>query len=381
MRVLLATTQFMPEIGGVPRLLWKLCQHKPPEHSLSVLGVCQLDPGAYDQFDRSAGLPIERVKQVAGSGLTSLRFFLHMLRAIRRSRIDVILCGVGFPTAILAAVAHLLTRLPYAAITHSEDLTIQGAARRRLLGWALNSAQAVFALGSFGEQQLRSLGVTRPPVFRAPPGIDPEPFLAENPLGQVPKPPGQFTLLTVARLVHRKGQDLVLRALPELRRKIPGVRYIIIGSGPDETALRGLAESLGVADCVTFAGSISDALLPVYYQACDVFVMPTRPSDDRLEVEGFGIVFLEAGAAGKPVIAGCSGGVEGAVLDGLTGYLVDPYSLDELVRRVEQLAAEPQLAQRLGSAGRARVLREFTAEGYSRKIFQGLEQAAAPGKE
>ncbi|MCX6054722.1 MAG: glycosyltransferase family 4 protein [Chloroflexi bacterium] len=373
MRVILATTQFMPEVGGVPRLLWKLCVHKPASYELSILSVYQQPIETYREFDRSSTFKIDRVKPMVKGGITSLRFFFQLLANVWKSKVDVILCGVGFPTAIIASWVNLLSGVPYAVYTHSEDLTIQKKFDRRLLGWALDRAQAVFVLGDFGRKQLESLGVTRPPIYVAPPGIDPEPFLEREKNPPISGIKGSFILLTVARLVRRKGQDLVIQALPELRKIIPGIQYVVVGKGPDELVLRNLADELGVSDLVFFAGGVSDDELPSYFQACDVFVMPTRPSEDEKEVEGFGIVFLEAGAAGKPVLAGHSGGVDAAVQDGETGYLIEPTSVDDLVRHVQQLEADSELKDRLGNAGRERVLEGYTAKIFSTKVFKVLE--------
>ncbi len=367
----------MPEIGGVPRLLWKLWLYKPEGHTLSVLSVCQQDPVSYEVFDQTTPLSIERVPPVHAAKLTSIRYFGRLLSMALKMRPDVILCGVAFPTAIIAGMVGRLLQIPIVVITHSEDLTIRGQVNKRLLRWALNSSQAVFALGAYGRHQLELLGVTRPPIEMAPPGIDPEPFLQTN---QAAQPAEGFTLLTVARLIRRKGQDMVIRTLPRLSETIPGIRYVVVGSGPDEQALRSLAADLGVAERVQFLGTIPDEQLPAAYQACDLFVMLSRPSDDEQELEGFGIVFLEAGAAGKPVLGGRTGGVAGAVREGVTGYLIDPLDSDELTRRVEEFASQPALGKQMGEAGRGLVFEKFTAAIFSQKIYTVLEQVIQPGK-
>ena len=384
MKIILATTQFYPDTGGVPRLLWTLYKHRPQDIDVRILTIRNPGPAWDGQSPTGEQAPVDWIEprstaaNLPVGGQTSLRFFWRLFSMTLRWKPDLIFCGVGFPTAIIAAGVRLLTGVPLAVYTHSEDLTIQHPRNRRLLGWALNQAAAVITIARFSAEQLSRLGVTRPKIHIIPPGIEVEKFVPSqaNPLtGAVPAAEIPFTLLTVARLIFRKGQDSVLRALPELRKSLPNVHYRIVGSGPDEPALRELAQELGVTDLVTFAGGVSDQNLPGAYQACDLFVMPTRPSDDLSEVEGFGIAYLEAAAAGKPVIAGRAGGTADAIEDGITGYLVDPTDLKDLTDRIIQLAHDPDLAARMGAAGRERILARFSAQAFAREVFGCLQQA------
>jgi len=165
---------------------------------------------------------------------------------------------------------------------------------------------------------------------------------------------GARLILTVGRLVERKGHDVVIRALPGIRRAVGPVRYLIAGAGPEEARLRTLAREVGCADDVVFAGHVDDRDLPLFYAACDVFVMPSRALEQRDGIEGFGIVFLEAGACGKPVVGGRSGGIADAVLDGITGVLVDPRSVDEVTGALTRLLQDRGEAARMGGEGRRR---------------------------
>ncbi|MFZ5918250.1 MAG: glycosyltransferase family 4 protein [Chloroflexota bacterium] len=380
MRVLLATSQFAPEPGGVPRLLWQFSDHRPADIELRVLSVRQQPPAFYAAFDARAPFPIERVPPLPVGGLTSARFAARLLAAIRRWRPHLILCGVAYPTAIIAEMATRLVSVPYVVYAHSEDITIPGQRRRRALARALWRASAVITVSDFTRRELGRLGLDPQQVTLIPPGIELERFAQPAPLPALESRPASWTLLTVARLVWRKGQDTVIRALPRILERVPQAHYLIVGSGPDTDGLRALAADLGVSGHVTFAGRVSDADLPAYYRACDAFVMPTRPSHDGSEVEGFGIVYLEAAAAGKPVIGGRAGGVADAVLDGQTGLLVDPSSVDQVAEAVLSLALNPALARRLGEAGRERVRREFSAETFAARVSGVLERAVAPQK-
>jgi phosphatidylinositol alpha-1,6-mannosyltransferase len=157
--------------------------------------------------------------------------------------------------------------------------------------------------------------------------------------------------LSVARLVPRKGVDTVIRALPALRAE---VEYRVVGSGPDEARLRQLAHSLGVEDRVQFLGRLDDRALGDEYQRCTLFVLPSRRTADG-DLEGYGLVYFEAAAWGRPVIAGRSGGEIDAVVDGETGVLVDGESVSEVARAIRGLLANPQRLCSLAEAGRARV--------------------------
>jgi phosphatidylinositol alpha-1,6-mannosyltransferase len=173
---------------------------------------------------------------------------------------------------------------------------------------------------------------------------------------------GKRVILTLARVVERKGHDLVIRALPRIREQVSEVRYVIAGpdDGGETDRLRGLAEELGVGHAVEFTGGLSADEIPLYYNACEVYVMPSREVTRTGDTEGFGITFLEANACGKPVIGGRSGGVVDALEDGVTGFLVDPTDAEDLANRIILLLSDPELASRMGRAGRARVVASYS---------------------
>jgi phosphatidylinositol alpha-1,6-mannosyltransferase len=170
-------------------------------------------------------------------------------------------------------------------------------------------------------------------------------------------PGGELLLLSVGRLQRRKGHDLAIQAVAAIRDRYP-LRYVIAGDGDERRRLEDLARSLGVLDVVTFAGAVPPDELPQYFAAADVFLLPNRV--DSGDVEGFGIVFLEASSTGTPVIGGNNGGVPEAVASGETGWLVSGVDVDELAQAIGGLAADAGLRARLGAAGRERVLRSFT---------------------
>jgi len=157
----------------------------------------------------------------------------------------------------------------------------------------------------------------------------------------------------VSRLVPRKGQDVLIRGLRSVQARVPGTALLLVGGGPDAPRLRRLAAEHEVADDVVLTGSVPWEELPAHYDAGDVFAMPCRTRAAGLEVEGLGIVFLEAAATGLPVVAGRSGGSPDAVLDGRTGTLVDGRRVAEVAGAVAELLEDPARARAMGAAGRA----------------------------
>jgi len=181
-------------------------------------------------------------------------------------------------------------------------------------------------------------------------------------------------LLTVGNLVPRKGHDMVIRALPSVLRSVPNVTYLVVSSDfRNFESLDKLAREVGVRDRLVFASDVAMADLPRVYGLCDLFVMPSRAVLEKCDVEGFGIVFLEAAACEKPVIAGRSGGIPDAVLDGETGLLVDPHSADEIASCIVRLLEDPSLCAALGARGRARVVNELTWSHVGQRVQDAVE--------
>ena len=196
-----------------------------------------------------------------------------------------------------------------------------------------------------------------------PPGVDAEVFRPDPQaraalrrrygLGDAP------VVTCVSRLVARKGQDQLLRVLPQLRARVPGTRLLLVGDGPDAARLRRLADAHGVAEHVVFTGSVPAAELPAHHAAGDVFALPCRTRGGGLDVEGLGIVLLEASASGLPVVAGDSGGAPETVREGVTGHVVGGRDTAALADALGGLLADPERARRLGTAGRDWMLRDW----------------------
>ncbi len=358
-RGLLVTNDFPPMAGGEATWYWRLCAALPPE---DVVVLAPRVPGdrafdarqPYRVVRRRVPLsphPLARLVQVA---LLSW----HALRIARREQVRALHIGHLY-LAPAGLVAGRLLRIPYVLYLHGGEMApymrwraVRGLVRAlvRGAGWVITNS--AYTRGAYGAMAIRHPRTTTVAVGvdsdRFRPGLDPRAVRARYGLD------GAGVILTVGRLVDRKGHDVVLRALGTVRQAVGPVRYLIAGSGPREPRLRALARDLGVADAVVFAGRVPDEELPSLYAACDVFVMPSRALPERDGIEGFGIVFLEAGACGKPVVGGRSGGCADAVLHGVTGVLVDPEDPQAVAGALIRLLRDRDGAARMGQAGRRR---------------------------
>ena len=295
-----------------------------------------------------------------------LRRHLRVARAIRRLTPEggMVHCGRGLPEGLSARLARLAGGAPYICWTHGEELGFASSSRELtwLMRRVLADARAVIANSRNSERLLVSRwGVAASKVHVVHPGVDAERF-HPGVNGEAVRArcarEGDVVFLSVGRLQRRKGHDTVIAALPEVRRVVPRVRYVIVGDGTERPVLERQARELEVADITHFAGAARDSDLPAWYRAGDVFVLPNRA--DGPDFEGFGIVFLEAAAAGLPVVGGRSGGVPETMLEGRTGRLVagdDPAALAAIMI---ELARSPERRSEYGAAGRERVLAHFT---------------------
>ena len=275
-------------------------------------------------------------------------------------------------------------RLPFVVYAHGNEVLDAMQADWEGHRRAIRSADCVLANSRFTAGLLKQIGIEGERIEIVHPGCDVTRFqptsvsddfrkviLGSHAHGKV--------ILTVGRLVARKGHDVMIRALPRILKDIPDACYLIVGSGPAKSMLEELASSMGVHSNVIFLENVGDADLPSIYGVCDVFVMPSRANLEACDVEGFGIVFLEANACGKPVIAGRSGGIADAVVDGETGLLVPPDSSEMLAESICRVLSHKEYAERLGQQGRERAIREFSWDAVADRVDR-IIIAVASGK-
>jgi len=360
MRTLVLASAFPPACGGVERFIYQLCRGL--EGQLVV--IAPQTPGD-QQFDVAQSFEIRRVSKLplAIPGSTALSLSISLTKELARARPDLLICA-HISVAGLAYIVKKLINVDYVVFAHGAELigSLQWV-RQRLF----KSAGLIVAVTHFTRSRLIDMGVNGQKIVVLNPGIDTEWFrpgydvsCVRNKYGLV----GKRVLLTVGRLAANeqyKGHDMVIRALPIVLQVIPNTVYLIVGTGDDRERLEHLARQEGVENHVIFAGFVPDDELPAYYCAADVFVMPSREiiEGDTFKYEGFGIVYLEANSCGIPVIGGRSGGVPEAVLDGVTGLLVEPTSKEAIAAAIIRLLSDVELANKLGLQGRQRVIREF----------------------
>jgi phosphatidylinositol alpha-1,6-mannosyltransferase len=293
---------------------------------------------------------------------------------------DLVQAGDLFPQGLIALSLKHLMGIPYVAFCHGEEVTITDRYRYHALlrDRIYFGADVVIGASDFAQCQLMRIGVPTERIRVIKPGVDWERFCPRPPSPELSR---RFSLgdkrvlLTVSRLSPRKGHDLAIRAVAKIISEIPNLHYLIVGKGPEEIRLRELAGELGVTSHVSFVGYVPEEELSAYYNACDIFVMPNR--EENGDIEGFGIVFLEANAAGKPVVGGRSGGTYDSVLDRITGFLIDPNSVEELTATLRELLNSQCLRQQLGSAGLLRVRNEFSWSAGARRLREISNEVVA----
>lgn len=234
-------------------------------------------------------------------------------------------------------------------------------------------AKGIIACSKYVKEMLVTYGVEESKIEVVYPAVDtsvfrpqpvPREFIEKHGLA------GRKIILTVARLISRKGHAYVLRALARIVPQYPEIMYVVVGKGPERDGLARIVTENKLEAHVRFIGETSDEDLLNFYNACDVFVMPSRSVEEDGHVEGFGIVFLEANACGKPVIGGRSGGVPEAIIDGKTGFLVDPTDEADIAQKISSIIVDRALAQRLGENGLGRVHAEYSWDHYALQFIK-----------
>lgn len=356
MRILLVTNDYPPKPGGIQQYLGNLVDHLGGE--VRVLAPAD-DPGRPEAV---------RNRRAFMWPTPSVRRWVEEQAAAFGP--DVVLFGAPHPLAFLGPGLRRRLGVPYAVLCHGAEVTLPAAlpVTRQLLRTVLGRADAVFAVSRFTAGRVERLA--RRPVRYVGAGVDPS--FSPGP----PRPGGQV-VGCVSRFVPRKGQRRVLRAAARLRAEGRDTSVLLVGRGRDEQRLRRLADRLGVP--TRFEVGVPWERLPSLYREMDVFAMPCRSRWFGLEVEGLGLVFLEAAATGLAVLAGDSGGSPETVVPGETGFVV---AADRhLVEGIRTLLDDPDRAAAMGAAGRQRVLAEYTWDAVAGRLRDGLAAAAggAPG--
>jgi len=362
---LFVSSDFPPVSGGQSNFLFGLWTNLPPDETVILAPEV---PGS-NLIDCNLSCLTIRQKWPLGNNsiLKIIKTFLILIYVLKiRLKINFknLHCGQLYATGFVGLFLKKIIHLPYILYVHGADLLefknkfLSGKILRKIL---LN-ADKIIVNSNFTRTIVLETGAKSEILSVINPGINLKDFEIELDIEKFKKGLNleeKKIILTVSRLVERKGHDLVLSAMPKIIKEIPNVHYLILGDGPNKTRLIKMTEEMGLGNYVTFLGFIPDSEVPQYYAICDVLVMISREIKEKGNVEGFGIVYLEANAMKKPVVAGKSGGVEDAVEDGVNGLLVDPEDVDQIGRAIIRILEDDELRNKLGEKAYQRVKEKF----------------------
>lgn len=372
-KTLLITNDYPPRVGGIQRTLHALWRQLPPER----VAVWAPSWEGWRAFD--SGEPYEIVREPATFIWPTPQVRRRAREVMAATGAEVVLFGDAFPLALMGpAIARSGT--PYLVAAHGFDywLSLTPGAHRAMR-YMTSRASRVPVCSAFIARTVRTAVRKRVPVSvmypgaaveRFRPDLDTAPIRERHGLGESP------LVVCVSRLVARKGQDVLIHAMPAIRRRVPEAKLLIVGGGPYRDRLEAMASG-APAGSVVFSGQVPEEELPLYYSVGDVFAMPCRNRLAGLEVEGWGNVFIEAAACGRPVVAGASGGAVEAVDDGVTGLVVDGANVSAVAEAVGGLLADPVRAEVMGKAGRARVEGFYTWPRAALQLAGWLREAVA----
>jgi phosphatidylinositol alpha-1,6-mannosyltransferase len=387
-RHLFVTQDYAPDLGGMARRHVELCRRfgDGDETTMSVSTVASQAAVAFDQHENyniyRQPFPFERANRFSNQ----VRW-AGWLTSSRSPDFDILHCGNIRPVGYAVWWANRKLGTPYLVYVNGGDLLrerqkaerspIKRKAAQSILGHAAGIVATSKWVARLASDVITEVGVEQPPPVAALDlGTDPSHFNPSRDKGSLRRRWGVGDaplILTVARLVPHKGQDMGIRALSMLARDFPALRYIIVGEGPDELRLRGLARELGVLERVGFVGPMRDDELPEAYATSTIYLGASRV-DNEINVEGFGISFLEAGASAVPSVAGDSGGVRSAVRDGETGIVVPPTDAEGIADAIRSLLLNPERRKQMGLAARHAVETHYNWDRVARDTRDFTDQ-------
>lgn len=349
------TNDFPPRPGGIQSYLHAFASRLPADDLVVYAPSWDSPTGSHPEFD--AAQPFQVVRHPTSLMLPTPDVLRRAGDVVRAEGCDTVWFGAAAPLALLGPSLRRAGVERVLASTHGHEVgwsMLPGARQAlRLIG---SDADVVTYVSKYTRSRFSAAFGRLAALEHLPSGVDtdvyrPDPAAraevrARYGLGDRP------VVLCVSRLVPRKGQDVLIRALPAIREQVPDAALLIVGGGPYRAKLEALTASTGVAEHVVLTGSVPWSELPAHYTAGDVFAMPCRTRGRGLDVEGLGIVFLEASATGLPVVAGNSGGAPETVLDHETGRIVDGQDVAEVASTVAGLLADPEQAAKMGARGR-----------------------------
>jgi phosphatidylinositol alpha-1,6-mannosyltransferase len=374
-RTLVVTNDFPPRQGGIQTFVAALLARRPQG---SVVVLASDVPGSAD-YDKALPYPV--VRQPTGMLLPTRRTARAATELARRHGCDSAFFGAAAPLGLLAPALREAGVRHLVGATHGHEtgwVALPGS--RQLMQRIASGLDVVTYISDYTRDRLAPALSGRTHLAQLSPGVDVDRFTPEADGSAVRRRYGlgeEPVVVCVSRLVARKGQDVLVAGWPRVLARHPSARLLLVGGGPAEASLRRAVGARGLGDSVTFTGPVEPAQLPGHYAAGDVFAMPCRTRRAGLDVEGLGMVFLEAAACGRPVVAGTSGGAPEAVREGITGHVVDPRSPAAVADTIAGLLADPGRARAMGAAGRAWVEERWSWTRIGATFAELLEPRAA----
>ncbi len=374
--VLFVTNDFGPRAGGIETFVIGLIERRPFGQTI-VYTSAQTSSEEYDRAWKSE-FGVTVIRDRAKILLPTPRVARNLSRIIKESNIQVAAFGAAAPLGLLSPSIKRAGVQKTVALTHGHEVWwAKVFPFNRALRKIGTSVDSLTYLGDFTQRAIsKSLSKeSAQKLVKIAPGIDVDHFIPQDSsqLRRDLRLENKRVIVSVGRLVHRKGQDHLIQSMPEILKSVPNAHILMVGQGPYLSHLKKLVQDLNLVDHVSFIGRIQFAQLPQYICAGDIFVMPSRSRFFGLEVEGLGIVYLEASACGLPVIAGSSGGAPDAVLDGITGIVVDGENNQEIASAAIKLLLDIDGAKAMGLAGREWIIENWRWEIWSQR-FNNLLQ-------
>jgi len=374
--VLFVTNDFGPRAGGIETFVIGLIERRPFGQTI-VYTSAQNGSEEYDQVWKSE-FGVTVIRDRAKILLPTPRVARNLSRIIKESNIQVAAFGSAAPLGLLATSMKKAGVRKTVALTHGHEVwwakVFPFSLAMRRIG---TSVDLLTFLGEFTQSAIsRALSkAAGQRMVKIAPGIDVDRFAPQD-ASQLRRDlnlDSKRVIVSVGRLVHRKGQDRLIEAMPEILKSVPDAHVLMVGQGPYLSHLKKLVAEHNLNENVSFIGRIQYAQLPQYICVGDIFVMPSRTRFFGLEVEGLGIVYLEASACGLPVIAGSSGGAPDAVLNGVTGFVVDGQDKHEIAVAAIRLLSNLEQAKIMGAAGREWIIENWRWEIWSERFNSLLE--------
>ena len=370
-KTLFVTNDFGPRAGGIETFIIGLIE-RLPKSSIIVYTSAQEDTSAYDA-DWLNNFGVEVIRDKSKILLPTPRVNRAVARIVKERTIKTIAFGAAAPLGWMSSTLRKAGAERIVALTHGHEVWWAKVFPFNLMMRRIGSTtDCLTYLGEFTQTAISKALTTKSAsaMQKIAPGIDIEHFKAadasalRHSLGLT----GKKVIVSVGRLVHRKGQDFLIESMPQILKQVPDAHLLLVGQGPYRERLEKLVRKHLIEKNVSFIGRIQYKDLPGYICVGDIFAMPSRSRFAGLEVEGLGIVYLEASACGLPVIAGESGGAPDAVIEGVTGFVVDGTNTEQIAKRAIQLLLDEKLRISMGSAGRAWIEKEWRWQIWASKF-------------